>query len=652
MNAASTEKNTIYIRRFHANYLVSSNHPSPERIRARLDEVVTKSLSEALASTAEQRFSTTNAGVLLIRRLEIDVDVNAAWERDQCARNWARQIVRSLDDIRQGKEGSDNVLWFSDRAAYLASFLVDIANGSAWGKWYYEPFDGLRMLPTSAALRSSICDQPATGLAALLRLRGTSYVIQALTTQDARRVLESLSGDMPGGDARHCFQALWSVWDMAELGPLQAADEWHNALRLYLRVLHDHVGLARVTLKTSALALLRLARRCIAGSPSTVNAILTALKNGDVPTLYVAAGAGDAKVLMPLFHCSPQWLQEVGDALRSRYTGQGMAETKATGERRHTSFGSLFVLLPLLDALPLERATEGWPDAGDTSATALVRFLLFVKSCGQANAHRVFFDPLVRDLLGIDSSLSPATVAKWGRRITQANLESFLQHIAAWQHKTEAVGRRTMILARATLPGRAVAVLLDCQRGSWLTAMSYQRKKLAHLVEQLRGQLTQYDQEEIVILSDELFVEALRSAFPSLQVEEYHSASATRMAEEDASLKETLARLDKLTSELSYLSMASVFCLSGSVDLALSVASQGVLRAFAWRLPGFARSSLPYLTGNFLDFPGSIEDEPARHVVRLGRPPLNFILNITGMARSTYRVSWLDERPFALFQEE
>ncbi|PYS76797.1 MAG: hypothetical protein DMF66_12790, partial [Acidobacteria bacterium] len=69
------------------------------------------------------------------------------------------------------------------------------------------------------------------------------------------------------------------------------------------------------------------------------------------------------------------------------------------------------------------------------------------------------------------------------------------------------------------------------------------------------------------------------------------------------------------------------------------------------RLPGFATSGLAYLFGNFLDFAGSLEDEEARRVVRVGRPPLNLVLMLTGMNRSSYRLNWLDERPFVLFQE-
>ncbi len=95
-----------------------------------------------------------------------------------------------------------------------------------------------------------------------------------------------------------------------------------------------------------------------------------------------------------------------------------------------------------------------------------------------------------------------------------------------------------------------------------------------------------------------------------------------------------------------------MFGLSRPLDLALSVAAQNIMRMFAWRLPGFARSSLPYLSSNFLSIRASLEDEDERRVVRLEESPLHFILNLSGMNCSTYRISWLDSRPFALFREE
>jgi hypothetical protein len=75
------------------------------------------------------------------------------------------------------------------------------------------------------------------------------------------------------------------------------------------------------------------------------------------------------------------------------------------------------------------------------------------------------------------------------------------------------------------------------------------------------------------------------------------------------------------------------------------------MRTFARRLPGFANSSLPYLLANVLDVSARVDEEDERRVVTLGRPPLQYVLGASGLARSTYRLHWLDGRPFVLFQE-
>jgi hypothetical protein len=510
------------------------------------------------------------------------------------------------------------------------------------------------VLSTSAALRTAICDQPAIGLAALHQL--TAYnltkVLQALTAQDAHRVLDSIAGDRQNGDEAQCFQALRTIWDTTELGSLQASDEWQNALRLYLKVSNERQGLSGFALRATALALLRLARRLASSSDSQANILLAVLTSGSISNLYNSVGTSDAEILLPLLHCLPEQVKEMGQAILARYTGHLKSEPAKENDPRSTPFGSLFILLPFLDALPLEEITSNWPNAENLSAASLIRFLLFVKCCGRANAQRVFFDPLVRDLMGIDPSLSPLTIKRWQAHLSQASLETFLKEFFTWQYDYGAPNGQTLALARATLPGGTVAILLDCLHGVWLTALSYQRSRLESLAERLSTWLSQDGQDEIVLLSDELFVEMLRSVFPHLQVKEYRSASVTRMAKENTSIKELLTRMDRLTSELSYLAMPASFRIARSLDLALSVAAQGILRNFALRLPGFSRSSLPYLYSNFLNVSGNIEDEPTRRVVRLDRPPLSIVLNITGMASKTYHVSWLDERPFVLFQGE
>jgi len=81
-------------------------------------------------------------------------------------------------------------------------------------------------------------------------------------------------------------------------------------------------------------------------------------------------------------------------------------------------------------------------------------------------------------------------------------------------------------------------------------------------------------------------------------------------------------------------------------DVALLIA-----RSLAWRLPGFSTSSLAHLYENFLAFPASIEEFHDRSVIRLGPAPLQLILNMTGLCRWRYTVSWLGAKPLHLYPE-
>jgi hypothetical protein len=90
---------------------------------------------------------------------------------------------------------------------------------------------------------------------------------------------------------------------------------------------------------------------------------------------------------------------------------------------------------------------------------------------------------------------------------------------------------------------------------------------------------------------------------------------------------------------------------TSSIRKAIGRVAIHVLRDFSRRLPGFARASFAHLQVNFLSVSATLEQQPGRRVVRLSRPPLDVILNMTGMSRTTYRLPWLDDRPFVLFPE-
>jgi hypothetical protein len=218
-------------------------------------------------------------------------------------------------------------------------------------------------------------------------------------------------------------------------------------------------------------------------------------------------------------------------------------------------------------------------------------------------------------------AITPEVLADWQAGISAANMYTFVETLAGWHSARGAVQGEQLILARLAAPGAPTAVLIDGARGHWLCAIRWDSHRPERLIAALQSCLAQTEREESALLSDPAFFTALRSAFPARHIVNLADDAAQSMAEKDERMAEMLARLDKLRADLSHLSLPQWFCLRRAFDLALSVAAQGVMRAFAWRLPGFAGSNLPYLSSNFLDFAGSMEEEPARRVVRVGRPP-------------------------------
>jgi hypothetical protein len=321
--------------------------------------------------------------------------------------------------------------------------------------------------------------------------------LQTLTPDDARAILDAVAGGAEASDASSCFIAAREAWERKQSFSIGVEEHWRNALRLYLEAVRDRTDIGGPFLKTAVIELARV------------------LPNTKSPLTSISS---------------------------------------EQAEPRYTPFGGMFLLLPLIDELPLPDATRGWPDAEESEAVALVRFLLLLKCCGGSRAAKAFYDPLLRDLLAIASTMSPSVLAAWQMENGRARLKEFLKVLADWRDQ--------------------------------------------------RGVTT-----------------------------------------------DVLAPRDEERNDLAYLSLPKSFQLSRSLDVTLSVVARAVMRSFARRLPGFSGSHLPYLYGNFLDIHASVTDEADRRVVELSRPPLYLILNMTGMARQSYVLSWLDGRPLCLFPE-
>jgi len=491
----------LQIRRVHAQYLVPSDHPAPGHIKDRLDNEIRRSLSQVLSAAFSTWFSETDSSLWFVRQLEIDLAINAASNGEGVSRTFTRQLGRALGDTLQDTD-QNNVVRFSSPADYLARFLSDLAAGDAWGRWYYESFFGLRMLPTSAVLRTAVCSRPDTGKDALLLLSKNELrdVLRALNRQDARLILESLTSGLTDESEFDLHEMASTILRLVEPDLLAELNEWGQALYLYLSVARHQEE----------------------------------------------AGLDETHAVLLLLRCSHDRLRDIAEDLQTVEAEVKAAET----ERRYTSFGGAFLLLPLLDEIPLEEALHNWPHSDEAAAISLVRFLVLIKCSGPKHAQHTLTNSLLRDLMLVPPSVSADVLTEWQSRVATKHMDSFLKTLTDWQRQ---LGRSN-----------------------------------------------------------------------------------------DRDISE---------SDLSYLALPGAVECSSALDLALSVTAHNLLRNFAWRLPGFAESNLPYLANNFLDFPASVEEEPTRRIVRLSGPPLRLVLGITGMMRQTYRLSWLDERPLTLFEE-
>jgi hypothetical protein len=361
------------------------------------------------------------------------------------------------------------VLYFPSRAAYLASFLSDASGNRAWGKWYYTAFQGLKHLPASALVRTVVCEQPGIGEEALRQLNETELknVLRSLTAADARLILERVAEKSSDSDEFTAFEFAWNALAPSLLEYLDFGGEWQSSLRLYLAASQGTGG--GIVFKTAVLALLRLAKLLVDGSGIQKEALVEGLARGEMTILYAIAGAANAECIAPLLRCPSDWVKEVGLTLMARVTGSPLGKTEEPPVLRLTSFGGIFLLLPILDEWPLAKAAHSWPDAEEIPPAAILRLLILAKCCGQSRAQGVFHDNLILDLLGIPPDFSIETLGRWQKDISACHFQAFLDVLSDWLSQRGAIDGNKLILCLAT----PIAVLLDGARGIWLAAEEF-----------------------------------------------------------------------------------------------------------------------------------------------------------------------------------
>src|SRR5205809_837097 len=140
MAPAPVQQSALFIERLHNHYLVSAEHQAPEEVRRLCEAAIASTLPQALINALSRSLPFRDPGLWFIRQLEVDFAINPEINA-HLAETWAGEIAGALLPALQTGEDA-GIVYFPDRAAYLASFLLDLSEKSAWGKWYYAGFEG------------------------------------------------------------------------------------------------------------------------------------------------------------------------------------------------------------------------------------------------------------------------------------------------------------------------------------------------------------------------------------------------------------------------------------------------------------------------------------------------------------------------------
>jgi hypothetical protein len=134
--------------------------------------------------------------VWIVRRIDLSIVTRIDAAPDEIALSIARSLGRALAKALTDDGDGTNAIRFPSRAAYLSRFVIDVAGGVAWTRWYFAPLSGWRLLPASAVIRSALVKSPVAGLDALEALddRELENVLRCLTVADERLVLSALAG--------------------------------------------------------------------------------------------------------------------------------------------------------------------------------------------------------------------------------------------------------------------------------------------------------------------------------------------------------------------------------------------------------------------------------------------------------------------------
>ena len=550
-----------------------------------------------LAGALEEYLQPLDAGseaVVLIKSLQLDIDLDITLSEREIAQRWAKHIKRLLIKA-MAKNNSSALMVFDSQAHYLAAALLDIARGRARQLWYYRRFDGLWALPLSAAIRTAILDDPEIGLAALTTCNDGEILelCAALSKADAARILVKLfSFDpdiLPGTDAAEIF--------MDRLGADYSVLAGTGA-QLYQDALFLTVKTSR-QLKDSDTAVFAACARLFAllyqikiQHQQLFPQIVERFRAGQLAAVREWLPAEMLTDLVPLVSATPEVLRILVQPLVSEFSSQALQQDGQAMPNHFTWFGNAMLLLPHIHVLPLAQF-DRWQEYKSHQPVTVMRWLVLCVCQGKDRFPAATADPLLRDLCGVKSSLNLTDLFSWLNEHLSSDESIRLFDALRGQALPENSRRQWFQFEAGSNQTR---VLAETRKGCWLSMLT--------------------GNEELAL-----------DAIPRCNDDEQQ-------------------RLVK--GDFECLDLGRTVQVDPRVRASLLVLAQFTLKTFAYRLPGFANCSVEYLLRNFLSMSATLVAEDDHIVAHLSRVPMSVILNMTGISRERLELAEFDRRPIRL----
>ncbi len=321
---------------------------------------------------------------------------------------------------------------------------------------------------------------------------------------------------------------------------------------------------------------------------SDAETLVIALRRGNIGALVAADTERDAEGWAALA-AWPQWRSTLAELLRVEASRALDTVVHNGVEPVRTAFGGLVLLLPELDNLLDDALTGTLPHTEQVPARGLTAWLVMAQCVGQPRTKQFAGEAFWRDVFGITPNIDLPTLNEW---LAAGDPTAALACLA---QRARGHTRGVRIAAPLRTGGRTLSAIVDQASGLWC--------------------------------------DELRNSRPPGCIA-------------SPSWRACLAAARRARNDWRYLAMH--WGLPEPWQRLFVHMAQIVMRRFAYRVPGFTGTSLPYLYHNLLEGSATLE---STGYLQLSRPPLHVLLNLTGIGRGTVRWTGPPERCFVLDYE-